>query len=151
MDAVPWFWIWVVLAAALCIVEMLTLGFFLLPFAIGAAVAAIANFFGANLAIQWMLFVAVSVLMLVILRRFANRVTKTTNVASGVERLIGRTGEVIASHAPEGLFRVRVEREEWNASIESGEQPAIGAKVKVISVDGTRLIVTAYDEESERV
>ena len=144
MEALPWFWIWVLLAAVLCIGEMFTLSFFLLPFAVGAAVTAIANVLGANVIVQWVIFVVVSVVALVALRPVARRITKPTNIRSGVERLIGSVGEVIEGQAPEGLIRIRVEREEWNASFEDGCRPDIGSKVKVIGVDGTRLIVTPH-------
>jgi membrane protein implicated in regulation of membrane protease activity len=142
MESLPWFWIWLVLAAALCIGEMFTLSFFLLPFAIGAAVSAIAHILGADLLVQWILFVAVSVLALIALRPVVKRITKNVDGRTGAERLIGSVGEVIEGDAPQGLVRIRVEREEWNASVEDGSQLAIGTPVVVHKIDGTRLIVS---------
>ncbi|MCL2757113.1 MAG: NfeD family protein [Coriobacteriia bacterium] len=152
MDALPWFWIWVVLAALLCIGEMISLSFFMLPFAIGAAAAAILYAFGVDLLIQWIVFVLVSVAALVALRPVANRITRNTGVKSGVERLIGSIGEVIEGNPPEGLIRIRVEREEWNASVEGGATArarlSIGANVEVLAIDGTRLVVREIIEPS---
>ena len=149
MEALPWFWVWIALAAILFIGEMFTLSFFLLPFAIGAAVAAIANVFGADLVVQWVLFILVSLVALIALRPVANRISNPVNVPSGAERLIGSVGEVIEGKAPEGLVRIRVEREEWNASVEDGGAVAIGSKVKVTAIEGTRLEVVPWDGQEE--
>jgi membrane protein implicated in regulation of membrane protease activity len=46
-----WFWVWTVLAAALIVGEIFTAGFFLLPFGLGAVVAAALNWL--DLAIGW--------------------------------------------------------------------------------------------------
>jgi len=146
MEALPWFWIWVVLAAALFIGEMVTVSFFMLPFAAGAVAAAIANSFGADLVIQWVLFVGVSVIALFALRPVAKRITKPVDARSGAERLLGAAGEVIDGKAPDGLIRVRVDREEWNAEVEGGGQPAVGSPIEVTAIEGTRLRVKEIKE-----
>ena len=155
MGAINWFWIWVVLAAMLCVGEMLSLSFFMLPFAVGALFAAIANAFKADLAIQWGVFIVLSVIALIALRPVARRVTRrSSNKKSGAERLIDNVGEVIEGRAPEGLIRVRVDREEWNANVEGKSSLPVGASIKVIGIDGTRLIVVPYegtDEDTEEV
>ncbi|MDR1714141.1 MAG: NfeD family protein [Coriobacteriales bacterium] len=137
----PWFWIWVVLAAALYIGEMLTVTFFMLPFAVGATVAAISAALAAPVWLQWLLFVLVSVLALVLLRPVARRVTKNQPERSGVDRLLGMTGHIIEGNAPSGEARARVDREIWNVTVEDDAQLAVGQHVKVIRVDGTHLVV----------
>jgi membrane protein implicated in regulation of membrane protease activity len=97
VEALPWFWIWIVLAAALCVGEMLTMSFFMLPFAAGAAVAAVACVLGAPLWLQFALLIAVSIIALAVLRPLASRITKNNVEKAGVDRLIGSTGVVIAS------------------------------------------------------
>ncbi|MDR2492833.1 MAG: NfeD family protein [Coriobacteriales bacterium] len=145
METLPWFWIWVVLAALLCIGEMLTTSFYLLPFAIGAGVAAIANVATGNLVLQWVLFVVVSVIALIAMRPLANRITRATKERSGVERLIGMGGEIVAEKAPAGLQRVRVEREVWNAAVRGGVLLAPGTHVTVVEIGGTYLVVMPGD------
>lgn len=77
--------------------EMLMAGtFFLAPFAIGAAAAAIAAWAGAALAVQWGLFLSISILTLVALipvRRRLNERHATEGI--GAKRMIGRTGLVV--------------------------------------------------------
>ena len=142
MESLPWFWIWLILAALLCIGEMLTLSFFLLPFAVGAAVSAIASILGGDVLVQWILFIVVSIVSLVAMRPLVKRITKPVDGRTGVERLIGAVGEVIEGEAPQGLIRIRVEREEWNASTTDGSRPGPGSNVIVNGIDGTRLIVS---------
>ena len=142
MPAEIWFWVWLILAALLFVGEMLTTTLFLLPFAIGASIALFANLLGAELWLQWLLFVVVSIVTLVALRPLARRLTaKGGGQKSGVDRLIGKTGVIIAENVPSGESRARVGREIWNVASDSGAELAAGANVKVLRVEGTHLIV----------
>ncbi|MDR0347437.1 MAG: NfeD family protein [Coriobacteriales bacterium] len=137
-----WFWVWLILAAALYIGEMLTVTFFLLPFGIGATVAFLANLFGLDLWLQWVLFVVVSLLALVLLRPLVKRLTAgAEKTKSGVDRLIGMTGHIIEGSTSSGENRARVEREVWNVTTETGTRLAIDTPVKVLRVEGVHLIV----------
>src|ERR1700730_4663394 len=63
--------LWVIAACALGIGEMLTTGFFLAPFALGAGLAAIVDAAGAPGLAAWIVFVFASVLTLAVLRPIA--------------------------------------------------------------------------------
>jgi membrane protein implicated in regulation of membrane protease activity len=137
-----WFWVWLLLAALLFVGEMLTTTLFLLPFAIGASAALAAQVLGGALWLQWLLFVVVAVGALFALRPLARKLTAhSKKQVSGVDRLIGKTGEIIEGNAPSGESRARVEREIWNVNILNGPKPAVGTTVKVLAVNGTHLIV----------
>jgi membrane protein implicated in regulation of membrane protease activity len=130
------------LAAALYVGEMLTATFFLLPFGIGATFALAANLLGLDLAFQWILFVAASIVALVVLRPLVKRLTANAEqTKSGVDRLIGMTGHIIEGNAPSGENRARVAREVWNVSTEAGDRLAVDTPVKVLRVDGVHLVV----------
>ena len=72
MESEAWQWIWVVASVVLGLAEIINVIFillympalpvvgFLLPFAIGAAAAAVLAWVNVGLAAQWILFVAVS-------------------------------------------------------------------------------------------
>lgn len=142
MSELPWFWIWLVLAAALYIGEMLSLTFFMLPFGIGATVAFVAVLFGAELWLQWTLFIAVSVISLVALRPVYKRLVKRADPAKvGVDRLIGMTGVIIDGNAPSGEMRARVAREVWNVATESRETYGVDTPIRVLRVEGAHLII----------
>lgn len=145
-----WVWVWAVLAAVLIIGEMFTAGFFLLPFGIGAVVAAVLAFLDLAIGWQWLAFLGVSVIMLLSLRGFADRVTHEPPEKVGVDRLIGKPGVVIESVEPgDGGGRVRIEREEWRADAAGTSTLAVGTRVVVERVVGTHLVVRAEVAEPE--
>lgn len=137
-----WFWVWFVLAAVLSLAELLHAGFFLLPFGIGAGIAAALNFAGVGLVWQWAAFLGCSVAALVVLRHFADRITHESPEQTGGNRLIGKQGVVIQTldHRA-GHGRVRVDREDWRADAPGFEPLAEGTAVTVLGIEGTHLIV----------
>lgn len=145
MDA--WFWVWFALAAVLSLAELFTTGFFLLPFGIGAGIAAALNFAELALLWQWVAFLGCSVAALMVLRHFAERITHESPEKTGGNRLIGKSGVVVETlddHAGQG--RVRVDREEWRADAPGFEKLAEGTSVTVLGIEGTHLIVKPVEK-----
>ena len=135
-------WIWIILAALLCVGELLTSGFFLLPFAVGAGVAALIEVVGGPIWLQILLFLTVSILCLVLLRPFVKKITKDEPQKSGIDRLIDAEGIVIEEIPIGGTGRIRVFHEEWNATsndARSGIDP--GTRVKILKVEGVHVVV----------
>jgi membrane protein implicated in regulation of membrane protease activity len=93
-DPEQWRWIWPVGAVAFALGEMATPGsFFLAPFALGAAVAAVLAFADVFVVVEWTAFVVVSVACLLALRRLARRLDRHGQTEGiGSRRLIGRRG-----------------------------------------------------------
>ncbi|MBF4508930.1 MAG: NfeD family protein [Aeromicrobium sp.] len=145
-----WFWVWAGLAAILIVAEMFTAGFFLLPFGLGAAGAAGVNLAGLGIGWQWAVFLALSAILLLSLRRFADRVTHEPPVKVGVDRLIGKQGTVTEAIEPgDAAGRVRIEREEWRADTTDGQSIPLGARVIVERIEGTHAIVRPATPSSE--
>ena len=145
MEALPWFWFWIILAAALSVGEILTASFFLLPFALGAAIAAVIEALGGNLLWQWLAFVVLSVIALILFRPLAKRITNQNPQRSGVDRLIGTIGKVIEGQSLAGENRVRVGTEIWNVVSEDGSTLAVDCAIEVVAVEGAHLIVRAVE------
>lgn len=143
MEPNIWFWVWLALAVILSIAEIFTSGFFLLPFGIGAAVAAALEwFFPGSINWQWAAFIGVSSLVLVLLRRTVGLLTHEPPMRVAGDRLIGKPGVVIEEleeHTSQG--RVRVEREEWRADAPGFEPMIVGTRIEVVAVEGTHLVV----------
>ena len=93
-----WFWVWLVAAVVLSMAEIFTAGFFMLPFGIGAAVAAALAYFELSLAWQWIAFIGVSTLSFLVLRRFSDRMTHEPPQKVAGDRLIGKNGTVTERH-----------------------------------------------------
>jgi membrane protein implicated in regulation of membrane protease activity len=143
-----WRWIWMVAAFVFLVGEMLSPGsFFLLPFAVGAGVAAVLAFADVDLVWQWVAFVGLSAAFVAGLRPLARRLdTGAPADGIGARRLIGEVGtilEAIDHHGDQG--QVRIQREEWRAESVDDSNIAEGTRVRVVEVRGTRVVVRPVD------
>lgn len=140
-----WLWLWVGAAVVLGIGEMVTAGFFLLPFAIAAVVSAILALLGVNWIIQLVAFAVFSVLSLIFLRRFAKSEEDIMHPV-GAKRYLNAKGTVIETVDPfTGEGRVRVETEEWRATTDLEQTLEPGTPVIVVEVRGSRMVVQPAD------
>jgi len=135
--------VWVVVAVALAIGELLTPGlFFLGPLALGAAVAAIAAGLGAGFVGSTIVFIVVGVGSLLLLRPIARRHVRLPVLSrTGVDALIGRKALVTRTVDAHG-GRVRIGGEEWSArAYLDGEVLEEGATVDIVKIEGATALV----------
>lgn len=147
VDNETWRWIWVGAALFLAFAEMATAGFFMLPFAVGALVAAVLAFVDVAPAAQMGVFIVVSTASLILLQKFVRKEDEKQPPV-GANRLVGQRAVVVeALDRVTGMGRVRMETELWRAVPALGvEDPvAEGTHVRVIDVTGTRLVVEPID------
>jgi len=148
-DPEVWRWIWLGTAVVFVLGEAAVAGsFFVLPFGVGAAAAALLAFAGVGVGLEWLAFVVVSGGSAAALRPIARRLDAGTPVLGvGAKRWQGETAVVLrdipAGSAETGL--VRVGREEWRAESVDGSAIATGTIVRVVDVIGTRLRVWPVD------
>lgn len=147
-DLIAQDWVlWLGLAAACAILEILTEGFFVAWFAVGAAAAAVVALLGGNVAVQWAVFLVVSFVLVLYSRRFAERFTKAQPPGVGADRYIGQTGVVLEDvDNLANTGQVRIGKEEWRADSGTGEVIPTGIRVKVTGLDGTHLVIEPLEE-----
>jgi len=145
-SADTWQWVWLVAVVAFVVLEIITpFLFFMISFAIGAAVAAVAAFLDVALAVQWLAFILGSATALAVLAPIGRRLALAhgDDDHEGALRWVGRLATVVEP-IPGGANEtglVRLERTRWRAECpRDGEIPA-GTTVRVLSVKGTRLVV----------
>jgi membrane protein implicated in regulation of membrane protease activity len=140
-----WRWIWLVAAVGFALGEMSAAGsFFLLPFALGALVAAVLAFAGVAVTIEWIAFVVVTAATFAAFRPLARKLDRDTPTDGvGAKRLIGEHATVLEAIPASGdtLGLIRVDREEWRAESGDGHPIEKGTPVKVVEVKGTRAVV----------
>jgi membrane protein implicated in regulation of membrane protease activity len=134
--------VWLVLAALLAAGELLTLTLFLAPLALGAVAAAIVGAAGANLAIQIVVFLGVSLAVLVGLRPIAKRHLRTpAALRTGTAALPGTKG-VVLERVDDLGGRVKIGGEVWSArSFFEGQVYEEGARVEVAKIEGATALV----------
>ena len=138
-------WLWILGALVCGIVEVMSVSFVFLMFAIGALAAGIAGAFGANLTIQVIVFVVVSIVLLVAARPFLKgRIERSKDyVPSNTDGLIGKTGYV-TEVVGERHGRIQFSGGEWSARTE-GPELSVGAEVRVERIDGATAVVSALN------
>lgn len=140
-------WIWFILAAVFIVGEIFSAAFFLLWFGVGAAAAGVLALFGVGFGIQLIVFIALSLVLFLVSRRFADRVTKAQPPGIGADRFTGqRCVVIIEIDNAQNEGRVRMDQEEWRAESATGEVLAPGTRVVVTGTSGTRLVVTRSKE-----
>jgi membrane protein implicated in regulation of membrane protease activity len=142
------FWAWLIFAAVCFIGEMLTAGFFLIVFAVGAAGATIVAAVGGSQVWQWASFIVLSTLTFAFSRKIANRIHRgPEGLGVGAERykgMRGRITEQVDNAAATGM--VRIDREEWQAESVDGQVIPAETWAVVVKVDGTRMMVEPAEE-----
>ena len=136
--------LWVVIAGAFGVGEMMTTGFFLAPFAIGAALAAIVAAAGAGGIVSAIVFVLISVLTLTLLRPIARRhLRQPPQIRTGTAALVGKRATVLERIANnEGVGCVRIDGEVWTArAFDDDHVIAEGVQVEVVGIRGATALV----------
>ena len=129
--------LWTIAAAALAAGEVATMGFFLGPIAIAAALAAIAAAIGLSLELQWAVFLVSSVASLAIVRPIAIRHLRTPPSArTGTAALVGARALVLERVSQDG-GRVKIGGEEWSARpYDDDDVFEEGTRVGVLKIEG---------------
>jgi len=140
--------IWILLAIVLAVGEILTLGFFLAPFAAGAVLGAVADLAGADAAVSIIAFLLSSVLLFGFVRPIARRHLVTpAQLRTGAAALVGQTAIVTERIAnDEGRGSVKLGGELWTAR--AYDEDAIieaGSRVHVIEIRGATALVSGND------
>ena len=136
--------LWLVILAIFLIIEAVTVWF-----AGGALLAAIASAAGADIIVQWILFLIVSLILLIFTRPLAVRYMKRGVTRTNVNSLIGKRAVVIQKiDNLSQMGQVRINDIEWMARTESDEE-TIPEKsvVEIEAVQGVKLIVKKCKEE----
>jgi membrane protein implicated in regulation of membrane protease activity len=139
-------WIlWVVAACVLGIGEMHTGGLYLLPFAVGAGLAAVVSVLGVGLPLVVLVFVLASALAFGGLRPVARRHRRLPPaIRTGAAALVGHRAMVLERIAnDEGVGCVKIDNGEvWTArSYDEDEVIDVGERVEVVEIRGATALV----------
>lgn len=141
MTLSPWA-IWLIIAASLLIIELLSGTALALCLAAGCLAAAIAAIFTGSLVWQASIFVVASVISLIFLgpavRKLYAKSKGKVDASTNMDALIGRIGKVThrVTNLADDKGRVQIDGDSWLAYTHSAAQPLErGTQVKVLAFD----------------
>jgi membrane protein implicated in regulation of membrane protease activity len=140
-DIDAWVW-WLVAAAALGIPLVVTAMPEFGMFAVGAVAAAVVSGFGADVVVQVLAFVIVSVALIAVVRPIAARHrSQRPELVTGVEALKGRQAVVLERVDGSG-GRIKLAGEIWSArALDNGRAYEPGQEVDVVDIEGATAII----------
>ncbi len=140
--------VWLIIAALFIGAEVLTPGFFLLWFGVGALVAALLALIGiTSVAAQLIAFLVVSIALLIASRtifdRFLLPSSSSPGLKTGMDKMLGQVGMVVEpSHGALHEAAVKVYGSVWTAFPIEGEKPLTeGETVAVERIEGNSIYV----------
>lgn len=139
--------IWLVVAVILFILESLTVQLVCIWFAVGALVAMLAAALGASVGVQLLLFLATSIAVLLLWRPFLKKRFTPKKTATNADAVIGQDGIVIQEiDNTLQTGRISVNGLDWTARSADGSIIKERQNVKVIRINGVKLIVEPVPE-----
>ncbi len=134
--------VWLLFAILMGILEMLTPGFVLACLGVGAVGASLCDFLGwHDLEAQLGVFAILTFLSFFTLRPMLLRSFHSKTQATNVDALVGRHAFILEDSAAGAIARAKLGAEEWRAEAADGGVLHRGDRVRVLRVDGNRLIV----------
>ncbi|HKK95865.1 MAG TPA: NfeD family protein [Anaerovoracaceae bacterium] len=146
---IPMYLLWLALAIVLGIAEALTLGLSSIWFAIGALLACIIAMLNGPLTLQIIAFFAVSIILMIFTRPILVDKLNIGKEKTNVDAIIDKTGTVTVDIAPFKSGRAYINGLDWNAISEDNINITKDTKVKVVAIEGVKVIVKPLPEEVE--
>ena len=132
--------IWLIVAIILGVLEMCTSQLISVWFVLGSLVTSGVSLFVDNITIQLLVFVGVSILALVLTKPLVKKIKNVPEVLTNIDMNIGKTFTVL-SEIDETFGEVKIDDVTWRVKSIDNSPILKGEKVKVLEIDGTKLIV----------
>lgn len=135
---------WFIAFVILLVIELVTVNLVTIWFAIGAIAAMIVSSFSESLVLQLVVFLLVSFVSLLLTKPLLKKLKKFNIEPTNIDRVIGKVGEVIKKIDVNQYGEVKIFGNVWTAT--SDEVIDVGSRVRVLSIDGVKLIVEREDK-----
>lgn len=142
---------WLIVAVAAGVLEAATVGLVSVWFSVGAIVAALFAAFDVRFDVQMVVFIAASIVSMLLTRPFLKKVLHVKKTPTNAEKVIGQRGVVISRI--DNIFekgRVLADGLEWEARTEDGSRLEKGDMVIVKELSGVKLIVEKISDTEKR-
>ena len=137
------FYIWLIIAISLAILEMITINLVSIWFVISALVAMIASLFIENIPIQITIFVILGLILLILTKDAIKKLVPEKS-KTNIDRIIGMEGIVTEKITKKNSGEVKVDGKKWTAiADETIPEESI---VKILEINSTKLKVKRMEE-----
>ena len=135
--------VWLLLLVVFLAAEAATVSMVSLWFAVSALVALLVALLGGPGWLQGTLFLAISAVLLALLRPLVKRYVTPRITATNVDSVIGSTGLVTtAIDNVSAVGQVKLGAMEWTARSTSGQPIPVGTRVRVDKIEGVKVYVS---------
>jgi len=138
------FYVWLIIAIALGILELLTTNLVSIWFVISALLSMVVSMFTDNLWIQFGVFVIFGVALIPISKKIYKKI-KVGNISTNFDRIIGMKGIVTEDIAKDNIGEVKVDGKCWSAYSDTNIKK--GEPVKVLSINSVKIKVEKWEEK----
>lgn len=118
-------------------------------FAVGACAAALVSLLDFSIGIQIAVFVIMSFLSMLIVRPVAARYLRGNVVRTNADRYIGEKGIVTKKITSNDWGEVKIQGTIWHAVSVEDEEIEEGSRVKVVAIEGAKLLVMKLQNEDK--
>lgn len=146
--------IWLIVAGVCFIIEMITVGFFVFWFGIGALLTMLVSiFFPDNIILQCTVFVISSTILIFLTKPFVDKFTKKDKkVVTNAFSIIGKKGIVTQDiNETHGVGQIKVAGETWSAKTLDGSIIEKGSQIEVTNIDGVKAVVELASVTSTQI
>ena len=133
--------VWLIIAGLFFIGEIITVGFLVFWFGVGAIVAMIVSLFTSNIIIQTAAFVISSTLLLFVTKPFVKKFVDVKPTNTNAFSIIGKKALVIKEINSHSVGQIKINGEVWSAEAENDETITEGSEVEIVKINGVKAIV----------
>ena len=136
-------WIlWLIAAGIFFVIEIATVGFLIFWLGIGALFAMITSFITDNIIVQTVVFVITSSVLIPLTKPLVDKFWNKKPIPTNSYSLINKYGIVTKKiNTIQGVGQVKVNGEIWSAKTENDIEIEEGTEIKIIKIDGVKLVV----------
>ena len=133
--------IWLIIAGLFFIGEIITVGFLVFWFGVGAIIAMIVSLFTSNVIIQTATFIISSTTLLFVTKPFVKKFVDVKPIKTNAFSIIGKKALVIKEINSHSIGQIKLNGEVWSAENENDETISEGSEVEIIKINGVKAIV----------
>lgn len=133
--------VWLIIAGLFFVAEIITVGFLVFWFGVGALIAMIVSFFTSNIIIQTAVFILSSSILLFVTKPFVKKFVDVKPTKTNAFSIIGKKALVIKEINSHSVGQIKINGEVWSAESENDEIIPKDSEVEILQIKGVKAIV----------